>query len=430
MQKIEVKMKVCFVTLGFKVNQYESESIAKKLKQNGIDVSFKLEEADSYVLSTCAVTNEAEKKSRAHIAKILKLNPNAKIYVCGCSSQNDKSKFLSKPNVILVLGTASKMDIAASILKDNVSQKQNLECASHYEDIYSPLPSHTRVYIKVQDGCNRFCSYCLIPYLRGRSRSRSLASIEKEIDSLSKTAKEIIITGIDISAYGEDLEDNKGLIDVALLFKNKPVRFRFSSFEVRVINDKFLKTLKGLDNFCPHFHLSLQSGSDGVLKMMNRHYTTAEFLDKIALIRKYFPEAAITTDIIVGFPTETEALFEETYKTCQKAQFADMHIFPFSLRSGTAAEKLKNVATNVPERVKKLTELKQEFKRQFVEKNIGQIGEVLIEGKVSESGYLEGHTRNYIKCYIKDNKNIKPNTMVNVTIIKQFKDGALAETTC
>ena len=420
-------MKVCFVTLGCKVNQYESESIAKKLQNNGIEVAFGLEVADAYVLSTCAVTNEAEKKSRAHIAKILKLNPNAKIYVCGCSSQNDESKFLSKPNVKLVLGTASKMDIATSILKDSVRQKQNLEYAKSYEDIYSPLPSHTRVYIKIQDGCNRFCSYCLIPYLRGRSRSRSLESINKEIDLLGKTAKEIIITGIDISAYGEDLEDKKSLIDVALLFKNKPVRFRFSSFEVRVINDAFLKTLKSLDNFCPHFHLSLQSGSDSVLKAMNRHYTTKEFLEKINLIRNYFPDSAITTDIIVGFPTETDALFEETYNTCQKAQFADMHIFPFSLRSGTAAEKLKNVATNVPQRVKKLTELKQQFKKNFVLNNISSEQEVLIEGKVSEAGYLEGHTRNYIKCYISGAKNIKPNTLVQVKIIKPFKDGALAE---
>ena len=420
-------MKVCFITLGCKVNQYESESIAKKLQENGIDVSFGLQVADSYVLSTCAVTNEAEKKSRAHIAKIIKLNPNAKIYVCGCSSQNDKSKFLSKPNVKLVLGTASKMEIADSIINDNVSQKQNLACAQTYEDIYSPLPSHTRAYIKIQDGCNRFCSYCLIPYLRGRSRSRSLASINKEIDKLSKITKEIIITGIDISAYGEDLEDKKSLIDVALLFKDKPVRFRFSSFEVRVINDKFLKALKSLDNFCPHFHLSLQSGSDSVLKSMNRHYTTKEYLDKLKAIRKYFPNSAITTDIIVGFPTETEALFEETYQTCQTAQFADMHIFPFSMRSGTMAEKLKNVATNVPERIKKLTELKQAFKENFINQNIGQTSEVLIEGKISEKEYYEGHTRNYIKCYIKDSENIKPNTLVNVKIIKAFKDGALAE---
>ncbi|MBQ7579432.1 MAG: tRNA (N(6)-L-threonylcarbamoyladenosine(37)-C(2))-methylthiotransferase MtaB [Clostridia bacterium] len=420
-------MKACFITLGCKVNQYESESIAKRLQNEGFEISFKLEEADVYVLSTCAVTNEAERKSRGLISKVLKLNPNAKIYICGCSSQHDKSKFIARQNVKLVVGTSSKMQIAESIIEDAVKQKENLDIEPFYEDIYSPLPSHTRAYIKIQDGCNRFCSYCLIPYLRGRSRSRSLESINAEIDNLATQSKEIIITGIDISAYGEDLENKKSLINVALLFKGKNVRFRFSSFEVRIINDEFLKTLKSLDNFCPHFHLSLQSGSDSVLKAMNRHYTTKEFLDKIKLIRKYFKDAAITTDIIIGFPTETDELFNETYNTCKKADFADMHIFPFSLRSGTAAEKLKNVATNVPERIKKLTELKNELKTSFIESQVGKEEEILIEGKVSQQGYYEGHSRNYIKCYIKNSKNISPNTIYSVIIKAPFKDGALAE---
>ena len=420
-------MKACFITLGCKVNQYESESIAKKLKDNGYSVSFKLEEADIYVLSTCAVTNEAERKSRGLITKVLKLNPNAKIYVCGCSSQNNKDKFLVRENVKLVLGTSNKMDIADSILKDNKPQPQNLEIVPCYQDEYYPLPSHTRVYIKIQDGCNRFCSYCLIPYLRGRSRSRSLESINAEIDKLSKTAKEVVITGIDISAYGEDFEDKKGLIDVALLFKNKPVRFRFSSFEVRVINEKFLKALKSLPNFCPHFHLSLQSGSSSVLKAMNRHYTAEEYLEKIALIRKYFKDAAITTDVIVGFPTETEENFNESLETCKKANFADIHAFPFSMRSGTAAEKLKNVATNIDERMQKILELKKNCKINFVNSQIGKTLSVLIEEKATERGYKEGHSENYIKCYVKDSKNIKPNTIIKATIIKPFKDGALAE---
>ena len=420
--------RVSIITLGCKVNQYESESIAKVLADNGFIVEFGLTEADIYVLNTCAVTNEAERKSRGLIAKVLKLNPNAKIYVCGCSAQNNPTSFARFKQVLAVYGTGRKMDIANLILEDfNGKQLICNTITSEYEERYCPKLSHTRAYIKVQDGCNNFCSYCIIPYLRGRSRSRELDKIKEEIDFLSAFTKEIIITGINLSAYGEDLEPKKSLIDIAKLFNEKSVRFRYSSLEVNVINEDFLRTLKDMPNFCDHFHLSMQSGCDKTLKDMNRHYTVASFLNKVALIRKYFPNSAITTDVIVGFPTETDEDFNETYKTCKKAKFADMHIFPYSPRRSTVALQFKNIATHVNERIKVLTELKISMKENFIFGCLGSNYEVLIEGKQTDNNYYEGHTKNYIKCYIKAENNIKPNSIIMVKLTELFKDGALAE---
>ena len=419
-------MKVSLISLGCKVNQYESESIAKKLQENGAEVGFGLSQADVFVLNTCAVTNEAERKSRGYISKILKVNPNAKIYVCGCSSQNSPEKFKAKENVIMVYGTGKKMDIADLILEQNYKNQNSNEILPEYEDVYSPLPSHTRAYIKIQDGCNNFCSYCLIPYLRGRSRSRALSSIKAEIAYHAKKSKEVVLTGINLSAYGQDLNPKLKLADVAELFGEfKDLRFRFSSLEVNVITEEFLLKLKDMSNFCPHFHLSMQSGSDKVLKDMNRHYTKQEFLNKVKLIRKLFPLAAITTDVIVGFPTEGENEFEESYSTCEKANFAFMHIFPFSPRNGTNALKLKNIATDVTLRVKKLTELRDKMMINFIEQNAGQTLNCLVEAKKPEERFYQGHTENFIKCYLPATSLIKPNTIVKVKIEKFYKDGAI-----
>lgn len=419
-------MKVSILTLGCKVNQYESESIAYKLSQLGHQVVFSIEPADAYVLNTCAVTNEAERKSRGMIAKILKVNPKAPIYVCGCSSQNNIDNFTKFENVKAIIGTSHKDMIVELIKNKNNERYINTEISPNYQDVYTAKGERTRTVIKIQTGCNNFCSYCLIPYIRGRERSRCFESVKKEIDFQSTFSKEIVFTGINLSSYGKDLEPKLSLKDVALYMSKYPnVRFKFSSLEQNIITEDFLNVLKNIPNFAPHFHLSLQSGSDSTLKFMNRKYKSAEFYSKVQLIRKTFENASITTDIIVGFPTETEQHFEESYKFAEKCQFSKMHIFPYSKRSGTVAANMKVVATNIKERVDKLSSLDKKLSSKFIIDSIGKTFSVIIETKKDEN-YLEGHTENYIKCYIKDNKKIQINDLVKVKLIEQYKDGALA----
>ena len=318
---------ISIVTLGCKVNQVESEKMAETLESHGFKVSMGLNPSDIYIINTCAVTNEAERKSRNIISKLLKLNPNAQIYVCGCSSENNPDNFKKGDFVRKIVGNPNKFDLVGAILEDNEEHKnQTVQNISRVTD-------RTRAILWAQNGCNNFCTYCLIPYLRGREVSFPLEELEKEVHSLEKQANEIVVTGINLSAYGKDIPGSDGLIEVARLFKNSPSRFRFSSLEVNVITDEFLKELATFKNFCDHFHLSLQSGSNNTLKSMNRHYTKEQYLDKVNLIRKYFPNAGITTDVIVGFPTETDADFEESLKLTQDVNFSEMHIFPYSKRN-------------------------------------------------------------------------------------------------
>lgn len=384
---------ISIVTLGCKVNQVESEKLAEKLESYGYNVSMGLGLSDIYVINTCAVTNEAERKSRNIIAKILKLNSEAKIYICGCSSQNNPEKFKKGDFVKKIIGTGDKLSLADAIRADDT------ESEASQVDYTGRVTDRTRATLCVQTGCNNFCTYCIIPYLRGRELSFPLEEIKEELRLLEPLAKEIVITGINLSAYGKDIPGSEGLIEVARLFKNSPSRFRFSSLEVNVITEKFLKELSTFDNFCDQFHLSLQSGSNNTLKKMNRKYTKEQYLEKVNLIRKYFKNPGITTDIIVGFPTETDEDFEESYNFAKEVGFTDMHIFPYSKRNGTAAEKFKNVATNVAGRVKKLTALAREMQVRFLEKNIGLVHEVIIENQ--KDGYYLAHTKNYILCYIK-----------------------------
>jgi len=412
--------RVSIVTLGCKVNLVESEQIAKLLEKNGYVVSMGLYESDIYVINTCAVTNEAERKSRNIITKVLKLNKDAKIYVCGCSSENNADNFRKSDNVKKIIGTKDKTSLVQNIISDNPIEKK-MSC-----DNIARVGERTRADLWVQNGCNNFCTYCLIPYLRGREVSFPLEDIKKEVKRLEKVAKEIVVTGINLSAYGKDLcEINDGLIEIARLFKGSLSRFRFSSLEVNVINDEFLKELSTFDNFCEQFHLSMQSGSNNTLKSMNRHYTKEQYLEKVNLIRKYFPNAGITTDIIIGFPTETEEDFDESYEFVKTVNFSEMHIFPYSKRNGTVAEKFKNIAKNVPERVKKMTELALENKKKFIENNIGMVHEVIIENQ--KNGFYQAHTKNFILCYIKSNTEIASNSVVKVKIIATFEDGAIAE---
>ncbi len=410
-------MKIAVLTLGCKVNKYESDALIFELKNRGFDATDKLEEADAYIINTCAVTNEAEKKSRQMIERARKFNPNAHIYVMGCASQNRPAQF-DKKGVQFLIGTASKKKILDELEKVG----QNIYALPEkYEDDLFSAQTLTRAFIKIQDGCNHFCTYCIIPYLRGRSRSRSVESIESEVEKLPSSVKEIVLVGIDVSDFL--IGGKKGLGTLLEKLDRFGKRLRLSSMEDNLIDEDFLDKLSKLKNFCPHFHLSLQSGSDSVLKKMNRHYTTEEFENSVNLIRKHFPLAGITTDIIVGFPTETEEEFLQTMKFVEKVKFSQLHIFPYSKREGTVAAKLyKDLPGQVKaDRMKRLSELGKRLKNEFILKN--KTAKVLIEEKNGE--YFEGYSENYIKCYIKGDFAV--GDVVSVELVKPFKHGALCK---
>ena len=412
-------MKIVVYTLGCKVSQYESDAIMQELKNNGYNVSTKLEVADIYIVNTCAVTNEAERKSRGIVAKINKLNSKAKIIVCGCASENNVKQFLEKQNVFLALGTNGKNKIP--VILDKVGDFKE-EISKEYEEFSTISSSKTRAHLKIQDGCNNFCSYCLIPYVRGRSRSRNLESIIKEAEILSKTNKEIVLTGINMSDY--KINGVLALGKVLKSLNHIGSRIRIGSLEVNIITEEFLQILKDMPNFCEHFHLSMQSGCDKILKLMNRHYNSSEYLEKVKLIKKYFPNASITTDVIVGFPTETEEDFSQTVETCKKAEFFQMHIFPYSVRNGTKAEKMEQVNGAVTkERVKKLNELNKVMHSNFLINQITKEYEVITEQVEGE--HVVGHTGNYIKVYLNKNSNL--DKLVKVKLTELYKDGVLGE---
>lgn len=395
------------VTLGCKVNQCESASIVATLRLNNYSASEGLEPADVYVLNTCSVTAEADKKSRQYIAKMQKLNPDCKIIVIGCSSQNSPNKF-AKSNVVAIGGTVNKAefvlktinlykDIQYNTLSDIILLDNSVESVEKYREYcYEeyPLSDKTRAFIKIQDGCNRYCTYCIIPYLRGRSRSRKIEDIVREFDKIS--SNEVVLTGIDVSEYGKDIgTDLPSLLEV---LSGRGMRIRLSSLECEAVNERLLDVMvKG--DYCPHFHLSLQSGDDNVLKTMNRRYDTEFFYSKIQLIRRYFPLAGITTDVIVGFPTETEENFDNSCNFILKCGFSDIHVFPYSKRIGTlAAKKYGELHPDiVKQRVKRLLDIKTELRMQFMNKNLGEDMPVYVEDE--EDGYNVGYTPNYIKVY-------------------------------
>lgn len=409
-------MKAVVFTLGCKVNECESDSLITGLKERGYEVSDKLDPADLYIINTCAVTAEAEKKSRQTASRVAKLNPLAPVYFTGCACQKNPDNFTDKKNAKLITGTFSKDKILEMLDKEGVLISEE---PKEYEELLPASGLRTRTYIKVQDGCNNFCSYCVIPYLRGRSRSRSYKSILTEIEKLNP--KEAVINGINLSAYDYN---GQGLTGLIRALKGVKCRIRLGSLEVRVINDEFLSALKDLKNFAPHFHLSLQSGSDNVLKSMNRHYTAKEFAEKADLIREYFPSAGITTDIIVGFPTETEEDFYQTLKLVDRVKFSDIHPFAFSKRKGTVAFKMKDLVPEIKkERLHNLLEKKKECKTNFINKFIGKNLSVLFEEE--KDGYLEGYSENYIRVYVSGVKD--KNLIKKVKVSSVFKDGVKAE---
>lgn len=414
--------KVCFLTLGCKVNKYESDCMAKILKQNGYSVTSNFEKADIYVVNTCAVTNEGEKKSRQIFHKIREVNPLAKIIVCGCASEHNLKQFEEK-GAFGGIGNVNKETIL-SIIQNGGFIKFDQE--KTYERLSNPYISSTRAYIKVQDGCDRFCSYCIIPYLRGRSRSRELNSIIAEAKELANESKEIVLVGIDISDYKINGEPALGKLIYSL--KDLPARIRLGSFEANVITKELLDVLKQVPNFAPHFHLSLQSGDTSVLKAMNRKYTAEEFLEKCKLIKTYFPDANITTDIIVGFPTETEEEFENTINFAKTVGFGKIHTFPYSVRSGTVASKMKDLPLSIKkERVAKLTKVSDELEIAFNKSMLGKTKKVLFEDE--EDGYMVGFTDNYIKVYV-DKEKVESGELADIKLENLYKLGIKGEKVC
>lgn len=409
-------MKVAVLTLGCKVNKYESDALIFKLKEMGFDATDKLEYADFYVINTCAVTNEAERKSRQMVERCHKFNENAKIFIMGCASQNRPLQFGEKVN--FVQGVANKLEII-SHFQEIGNKIYNLPDV--YEDDLYSAQTLTRAFIKIQDGCNNFCTYCIIPYLRGRSRSRSMESVISEVEKLPQDVKEIVLVGIDVSDYKQN--GKRALIDLLERLDCYGKRLRLSSMEDNLIDEDFVERLSKLKNFCPHFHLSLQSGSDEVLKKMNRKYTTIDFMNSVNLIRKYFKNAGITTDVIAGFPTETEEDFEKSCEFIKKVNFSDLHIFPYSKREGTVASKIyKDLPKSVKnERVKVLEEIKKKDKLNFIKKN--DIVEVLIEEE--KNGAFYGYSKNYIRCVLKG--NFKVGEIVRAKIIEPGLESTLCE---
>jgi len=419
--------KISIITLGCKVNQYDTDAMLKVFKDIGVEVSEGFEQADVYIINTCAVTQEAEKKSRQCISKIVKINPDAFIFVCGCASQNNFTQF-AKDNVQHIIGTDNKVALAKRMANDIIMQDfsitkliepESFNISNIYEYNTGVCNLKTRHFIKVQDGCNNFCSYCLIPYVRGRSRSRVLNDIIREVNEVQNDVKELVVTGINLSAYGKDL--GYSLVNLINALANYSLRIRLGSLEVNVITKEFLDATKYIKNFCPHFHLSLQSGSDKVLKEMNRHYTTAQYYSAVKLIREYYPNAAITTDIIVGYPTETDEDFNKSIEFAKKVAFSDIHVFPYSSRKGTIAGKLKVLSPEIVDsRAKQMAEVKEESIHNYLSKNLGIPCRVLFE--TQENGVWVGHTPNYIKCYSTDGEH---NSIRTITPTIYYKDGLM-----
>ena len=407
--------KAVVFTLGCKVNECESDSLITGLKELGYEVSDKLCSADLYIVNTCAVTQEAERKSRQTLSRIRRLSKTAKVIFTGCAVQNNSQPFLEKEEGVLVTGVFNKNKILESL--DECGELIS-EQSKEFEELLPVSSLRTRAYVKVQDGCNNFCSYCIIPYIRGRNRARNPLSVLKESESL--TASEIILNGINLSAYNYN---GKDLTDLIKELSGVKKRIRLGSLEVNVIDDRFLTALRNLYDFAPHFHLSLQSGSNSVLKSMNRKYTRDEFVNKVNLIRQYFPDAGITTDIIVGFPTETEKDFLDTLEVVKLSQFSDLHAFTYSPRKGTVAYKMKDLDGNVKkQRLIRLLEEKEKCKLAFVEQSLSKTLTFLPEEY--KDGYTEGYSENYLRCYVKG--KVKKE-LTKVKVISKFNQGALCE---
>ena len=415
--------KVKFSTLGCKVNQYETEAMAELFVKKGYEITNDYN-CDVFVLNTCTVTNLSDRKSRQQISKIRSENSNAIIAVVGCYSQVSPDEIENIKGVNVILGTKYRKEIVelCELAKSSnkiINKVENIGKNREFEELtINTEHSMTRAYIKIQEGCSQFCSYCIIPYARGPIRSRNIRDIVLEAKRLADNGfKEIVLTGIHVASYGKDF-DNKdiGLIDVIEDIANidKIKRIRLSSLEPRIVDKKFLDRLSQVEQFCDHFHLSLQSGSDSILQSMNRKYDTHLYERTINLIREYYPNAAITTDIIVGFPGETDEDFEQTLNFVDKIKFSKIHVFKYSNRKGTVASKMKNQIPGLvkKERSQRLIEKSKYYTDKFLDNMLNQPIKVLFESK-NDNGFIKGYTTNYIRVKRQYNPNLS-NKIIDV----------------
>ncbi len=414
-------------TLGCKVNKYDSEAIVKILTDNNFVEVMDEEVADIYIINTCSVTNLSEKKSRQVIRRAKKMNSEAIVIACGCYSQVSPEEVANIEEVDIVLGTKDRMKIIDLINEIEQNKEKTLVSVSDVlqETYFEPLEidkisDMTRAYLKIQEGCNQFCAYCIIPYTRGKIRSREVRDVIEEVEKLAKNGiKEVVLAGIHIASYGKDLT-NVTLLDVIKLVAQVEgiERVRMSSVEPNLMNEEFISELSNIPEVCNHFHLSLQSGSDTTLKNMNRKYDTEKYYNSVELIRKYFKDVALTTDVIVGFPGETDEHFQESYDFCKKVGFSKMHIFPYSPKKGTKACTMLNQVDNAVKnaRAKTLGELDKELSEAFLTSQVGVTQKVLVEREVSDNVF-EGHTTNYLNLKIKSNERLV-NRVVEVKIEK------------
>ncbi len=445
-----MKKTVAFCTLGCKVNQYETDAMRGSFEAEGYEVKEFSQEASVYVINTCTVTNMADRKSRQMMHRAKKKNPDGIIVAVGCYVQAAKEQLEEDTLIDLVIGNNMKsqvVQIVEQYIQDNRHTEDrdayvaDIAHSHEYETMHiETVSEHTRAYIKIQDGCNQFCSYCIIPYARGRVRSRKMEDILQEVRNLTANGyKEIVLTGIHISSYGLDFEHtadeqedygpfkNSALIDLieALSGIEGLERIRLGSLEPRIITENFVRRLCKVPQICPHFHLSLQSGCDETLKRMNRHYTTALYLEKCGILRQYFDRPALTTDVIVGFPGETEEEFAQTERFLEMVHFSDMHIFKYSKRRGTKAADMPNQIDPQIQSVRseKLIALGERMKDDFLEACKDQEQIVLIEEETEIDGtkYMTGHSKNYIRCAF-EMDGLVPNMVIKGTINSKLNE--------
>ena len=408
--------KAALHNLGCKVNSYETEAMKELLQAAGYEIVDFEDKADVYVINTCSVTNVADKKSRQMLHRARTRNPQAVVVAAGCYVQAAGEKLKEDGSVDLIVGNNKKTELV-SLLEEYFAGREHpdgvidISAVQEYEPLHiTAQTEHTRAFIKVQDGCNQFCSYCIIPYTRGRIRSRRMEDVEEEVRGLAKKGyQEVVLTGIHLSSYGLDFKDGTDLL--ALIRRIHQVdgikRIRFGSLEPRIITDEFAKALSELPKVCPHFHLSLQSGCDDVLKRMNRHYDTAFYRDLVARIRTKFDNPSITTDIMVGFPGETEEEFAESLAFAKEIGFGKVHVFAYSIRPGTRAAKMPNQLTNhqKEQRSHKMAEVTEQSRQEFLQSQVGKIESVLFETQQAD-GMQHGYTKNYTPVCVKSDREL------------------------